>query len=385
MKSLPAFLAFSVSLTCPLFAGENEWGDKNPTAKAPLDTEWGGPILGAGFKSNDQFSEASFFSLIPWVNTIGDGGGMDGSVFFLEPYGTWAEEGEWGGSLGLGFRHLFSNQSVSDALSGQRAGLLTEGVFVGANLFVDYAESPLGNDYWQTGAGIEVGTRYLEFRSNYYHPYEDAQVVGSRSVTNVSRRSDTTSKTYVSPPAGGTQTTTRVNTTTTRTTTRTNTFDFYEEALEGWDTEVAFLVPGVDQFMDLTLIGGYYNYSGDRISSDIDGLRAGVEVRPVPAVVFHATWFEDEGLYDENWLAGIRFEIPLDRKAAKNAFKPRRRHLAERLFQPVRRKNTAVTFGGGEQSVGTTTTTRSHTDVDRSTSSVDVPMSLPSDMEEPMP
>lgn len=379
MKSTFSIAVLFLAVSSVIVGGELESDYKNPRAKAPLDTRWGGPILGGGFKSNDAFSEASFFSLIPWKNAIGDGGSMEGSIFFLEPYGTWAEEGEWGGSLGLGFRHLFSHQSVSEARNGQNAGFLTEGVFVGANLFVDYAESPFGNDFWQTGVGFEVGTRYLEFRSNYYRPYESAQTVRTRTVSNSHRSSSTSSKSFTSPPSGGSQTTTRLNTTTTRTTTQSTTFELFEEALEGWDAEVSLLVPGIDQFMDFTLIGGHYAYSGDRLSSDIDGWRAGFEARPVPAVVLHATWFEDKGLYEENWLAGVRFEIPLDKNAAREAFKPRRRHLAERLFELVRRKNTAVTFGREEQATGSSTTTQINSTTDRTTTSLPVSSGLEED------
>lgn len=134
---------------------------KNEKAVAPILQEagWGGPILGGGAKSNGEFTEGSLFLVAPLLNTIGDGSTMGGSVFFVEPYGTWAEGGEMGASLGLGFRHLFSDQTVSDARSATIAGLFTEGLFVGANAFVDYANSTHDNSFWQLGAGIEAGSR----------------------------------------------------------------------------------------------------------------------------------------------------------------------------------------------------------------------------------
>ena len=124
-------------------------------------------------------------------------------------------------------------------------------------------------------------------------------------------------------------------------------FALFEEALNGWDLELAWLVPWVEDFCDLKLIGGYYGYAGQRLP-DIAGFRAGVEYRPVPAVVLHGTWFENSRLYDDNWMAGVRVELPLggDWKAA---FTPRRRHLAERLFEPVHRKNGSITTETGEK------------------------------------
>jgi hypothetical protein len=77
-------------------------------------------------------------------------------------------------------------------------------------------------------------------------------------------------------------------------------------------------------------------------------------------VVLHATWFENGELYHDEWLAGVRLEVPLGENW-KDAFKPRRRHLAERLFEPVHRKNNSITTSGQEEeeidSKTTTTTT----------------------------
>jgi hypothetical protein len=289
---------------------------------------------------------------------------MDGSVFFVEPYTTWGEGGEIGASLGAGFRHLFSDQSVSDARSGTMAGLLTEGIFVGGNVFIDYGHSQYDNDFWQVGFGLEGGTRYLTLRTNYYLPLSDDQTISRRTETEVSHTRSTSTRTTVGPPTVTpnqiVQNVNRTTTTRTRTTTTTRTIEIFEEPLEGWDLELALLVPGIDRYCDVQLIGGYYSFEGDRSHRDIDGWRAGVEIRPVPAVVLHATWFENGELYHDEWLAGVRLEVPLGENW-KDAFKPRRRHLAERLFEPVHRKNNSITTSGQEEeeidSKTTTTTT----------------------------
>lgn len=305
---LTRFFALPFVCTSIAFAGDALSG------KAPALAEfWAGPIIGGGVKTNGKLTEGSAFLVAPMLDTIGRNGSLEGSVLFLEPYGTWSEGGELGGSLGLGFRRLFSPPSSAGDRLGAAKGLLIEGFYLGANAFLDYLGTDADGAFWQGGLGLEAGTRYLEFRANYYAPFERADVIGGRTATQ-----------------GLTVTS----------------FQWIEEALDGWDLELAWLVPWVEDVCDLKIIGGYFGYNGDRLP-DINGFRAGLEYRPVPAIVLHGTWFQDSKLYDDNWMAGVRVELPLggDWQAA---FTPRRRHLAERLFEPVRRKNAAITTETGE-------------------------------------
>jgi hypothetical protein len=315
-----------------------------PTAESAT---WGGPILGGGIKSNGNFTEGSLFLVQPLINTIDGGATMGGDVLFVEPYMTWGSEGEFGASLGLGYRHLFSEQTQEEAATTTVAGFLTEGFFVGANSFLDFANTRNDSDFWQIGFGVEAGTRYLEVRANYYAPLSDESILDRRVSTTSTSRTTTRN-------AGNVR-----RTTTTRTTTRTTT-ELFEEAMEGWDIEAALLVPYVDQVMDVKLIGGYYDFQGDRSrSSDFAGWRAGVEARPLAAMVMFAHWYDREGFYEDNWIAGVRFEIPLG-KNRKEGFAMRRRHLAERMFEPVRRQNSSITTTGTVEQVS---------DVETSTSS----------------
>jgi hypothetical protein len=342
---------------------------------APVATDiWGAPILGGGAKANSEFVEGSLFLVYPLLETIGSGNTMEGSVLFAEPYLTWGEDGEIGASLGLGFRHLFSEQSVSDASSNTVAGLLTEGFYLGANAFIDYANSQADNDFWQIGLGVEAGTRYLTLRSNYYIPLSDDQTISRRTERTVTHRTNSTTNTVGSAPSvvGGqiVQNINRTTTTRRTTTTVTRTFEIFEEPLEGWDIELALLVPGLDQYCDVQIVGGYFSFEAERSHRDIEGWRLGIEARPVPAVVLHATWFDDDALYQDDWIAGVRLEIPLDSNW-KDAFRPRRRHLAERLFEPVHRKNSSITTSGQvSEQVSTSTTTNGATVVSQSSNQI---------------
>ena len=346
-----AFLLCSALLSPSLLsqAGETSAPLAGKATGAPVvaPQAWGGPILGGGIKSNGEFTDGNLFSVYPLLNTIDGGPTVGGSVLFMEPYVSWGSGGEVGISLGLGFRHLFNNQTHEEASSTKIAGFLTEGFFVGGNSFLDFGRSANGSDFWQIGLGLEAGTRYLEFRANYYIPLSDEEVL-DRTISSTTR-TDTTTRN-----SGGVR-----RTTTTRTTTRT-TVELFEEAMEGWDVEAAVLLPYIDQFMDVKLVGGFYDFQGDRSSvSNFSGWRAGVEARPLASMVLFAYWYESKDLYQDNWIAGVRFEIPIGANR-REGFAMRRRHLAERMFEPVRRQNSAVTTSG---------TVSETTDVDVSTTS----------------
>jgi hypothetical protein len=93
------------------------------------------------------------------------------------------------------------------------------------------------------------------------------------------------------------------------------------------------LVPGLDRHLDLRLLAGLYDYG-----QDLRGARFGLELRPIPALVLSATWFEDAGPTGDHWLAGVGFQIPLG-AAPKTQLTPRSRTLKERLLEPVSRQN----------------------------------------------
>lgn len=312
----------AVFLTATLSAGEvllPAKGTQNVIAP-PVDPTT--TVFGMGVKTNSNLTEGNAFLVQPLWDNVGQNGTMGGSIFFAEPYVSWAERGEIAGSLGLGFRHLFSDEPV-DGSQNRVASLLGEGFFIGGNVFADFLRSIDDANIWQLGVGIEAGTRYLEFRANYYFPLDD-DTVGQYQTTELRPGS-----------SGGRP----VVFATTRT------IDIVEGAMEGWDAEVALLVPGIDRWCDVRLIGGYFDFESGASSRtlartpDFGGWKAGVEIRPVPAVVLSGMWYEDELLVRDNWIVGVRLEIPLGKP---ESFTPRRRHLQERLIEPVRRQNAAI-------------------------------------------
>jgi hypothetical protein len=309
-------------------------------------------------KGNDAYLEGSFFLTAPLRSTIGDDGSLNGSLWLLEPYVSWGEGGERATSLGMAWRHLFSQQPASamNGTSRNGGGVFAEGAFVGANLFADVLDTQFDNRFWQAGGGLEFGSRYLEVRTNYYLPLSDPQDV---DIWKRESSRERVSKLYEDPRAAGNAIAQEIGYGLYQVSTH---IDRHlvgsESGLEGWDAEAALMVPWIDRWMEVRVIPGYYQFQNQPFgpqtagSGKTEGWKLGVEARPVPALALYATWYEDPAWTGQDWMAGFRAEVPFEIgdcgdgqgfwDRVNDAFRPRRRHLAERLIEPVKRQNTAV-------------------------------------------
>ncbi|MEZ0386152.1 MAG: right-handed parallel beta-helix repeat-containing protein [Verrucomicrobium sp.] len=370
MSKLLSGMLMTTVISPVLTAGEPAvTPDKNAKA-VTIQDRWSLPgILGAGVKTTEDYTDGNVFLVVPVISSLGQDGILGGDVLYLQPYSSWGEGGEVTASLGLGWRHLFNNQPVTAITrhDGHQAGFMEEGVFIGGNLFIDMLDTEADNQFWQLGFGVEAGTRYLEVRANYYLPLSDRQMAEEFRTRETNRSSRTSSADSVTPLNDPFATGNSIQqdalfatrqTTTTTTTTIERLFQRFEEGMEGWDAEVAVLVPGLDKYMDLKLIGGYYSFDNQPFgpqkggTGNVEGWKAGAELRPVPAVVLSATWYEDERFVGDDWLFGFRMEVPFemgdlgDGKGfwgrVADSFRPRRRHLAERMAEPVHRQNAAI-------------------------------------------
>lgn len=315
-------------------------------------------------KTSDLYTEGSVFLTAPLRSTLALDGTLGGDYLFIEPYASLGEQGEQASSLGFGWRHLFNQQSLDKLQSSGPARFLDEGWYVGANLFVDRLHTQYDNDFWQMGFGLEVGSRYLELRGNYYLPLDDQKKLATRHIeeqtfTTTSTQTIGTVGAVGAPFAQGNgiyqNTGSNVSeVTTTDTTTVRRTTSIFEEGMAGWDAEAALLVPYIDRWCDLKILGGYFSFDNQPFgpqngsTGNVQGWKAGVELRPVPAIALSALWYEDERFTGSDWTVGVRFEIPLG-KEWKDAFKSRRRHLIERMAEPVHRQNAAVKVGNSKR------------------------------------
>jgi hypothetical protein len=342
-------------------------GDEDvKTPKVDLGNQvWTEPLLGFGVKTKDAYTDGNLFLVVPLWSTLGRNDSLGGDYIFMEPYTSVGEGGEVTTSLGLSWRHLFSHESMSALQKQGQAGFMEEGWFIGANVFLDMLDTQHNNNFWQMGVGAEVGSRYLELRGNYYIPMTGEKLydrqVHTQTFTSSSSSTVYNSVTnYGDPYATGnsiaqpasTQNFATTSTATTTTTVRTVT-QLFEKGMEGWDTEASFLVPWLDQWMDLRLIGGYFSFNNqpfgpqDGPTGPVHGWKAGAELRPVPAVVLGSMWYEDKRFAGGNWIVSAQLQIPMD-KTWKNAFQMRRRHLVEHLAEPVHRQNDAIKVGNRE-------------------------------------
>lgn len=320
-----------------------------------IDRPFGSGLIASGIKTtSDSYTDGFFSMTIPVFSSIGRDGNLGGSVLFLEPYISWGEQGEVATSLGLGFRHMFNQQPVT-ALQHPSAGWLEEGIMLGGSVFLDMLDTQTNNRFWQFGVGAEMATRYLELRANYYHPLTGRQEGAPILQREIERGTFLTSG--KEPFATG-HTIQQDLTFTTYDFYTDALFRTYEEGMKGWDTEAALLVPGLDKWCELWLIGGYGSFDnqpfGPQISGTgkIAGWKAGIEFRPIPQVILSTTRFENERIAGGEMVYGLSLQIPLDPEPAnpnkswwskiKDSLHPRSRHLAERTAVPVRRQNAAV-------------------------------------------
>lgn len=295
------------------------------------DTWWGSGSVNGSVSTAGEFVSGDFSVLVPLHSTLGQAGTLSGTLIFAEPYAQWVEQGSVQAGLGFGFRHLFGSQPLSALTKPQGNGFLDEGFYIGANVSFDMADTNFDQRFWQMGIGAEIGTRYLELRGRYFVPLGDGEETVERYYYSDSFH-------YSSPYVEAHSSFTFESV-----------FTYLTESLEGCDLTASLLVPGLDRWMEARVVGGYAYFQGTTLDSiEYDSCHLGVELRPVPAVVLGATWFENEALVGDNWMFTLGFQLPFetadigDGKGGfwghiKDAFKPKRRHLAGRLREPTRR------------------------------------------------
>jgi hypothetical protein len=360
---------FAMLALSSLLASAADKDAKVPVAIAVQDSAWSTTLFGTGIKTNDEYTDGNIFLTVPVWSTLGRDGTLGGSYLFVEPYTSVGTEGEVASSLGFSYRHLFSHEPTSALQKRGRASFFEEGWFAGGSLFVDMLDTQHDNKFWQLGVGAEIGTRYVELRGNYYIPLSSQKLAQRNETTQTFTSSSTTLKQTDSgsdPTASGNQIVQDVNLTTSAVTTTSTTTvhtvtEIFEKGMEGWDAEMSVLLPWVDQWMDVKLIGGYFSFDNQPFgpqefgTGKVHGWKLGAEVRPVPAIVLSGYWYEDKRFTGADWTVGLQLQVPLDR-TWKDAFKMRRRHLVEHLAEPVHRQNDAIKVGNTKEQNSTSNT-----------------------------
>lgn len=243
------------------------------------------------------------------------------AFLFLDSRYHYEDNGQFISSTGLGFRQMLANQSV----------------IVGANAFWDRDHSQNGNDFNQLGLGLEVLTKWVDARVNYYLPDNDHY-----ETEGFSRRERFTD---FRDGAFGTRS-------------NTLTYHRYEAALEGLNAEVGVLIPGLDKYAEVRVFGGYYHYQNP-FGGDFDGFKARLEARVLPGVILDLEYWDDTALMGGHWTAGARVSVPFslyNLVSGRNPFEgigeqftPRSREFKERLGEMVMRSHRIQTTTSGPE------------------------------------
>ena len=241
-----------------------------------------------------------------------------------------------------------SNQEVFSAGLGFRVLLEDPGLILGANINYDRIDSAAGNTFDQLGFGAELLSKWVDARFNYYLPEEGAKTI--------SQRREITGESVL--PGDTRRLGNRVVRDVVRRTEFT-TFNLMEVALEGWNAEVGFLVPGVEKFLELRLFAGAYGYDNP-LGGDFDGFKARAEARITRHVTLDLEYWDDRQLVGGKWVAGVRVSHPFDLGAllsGRNPFRsgapvtdlPSSRDLRSRMDEMVMRSHRVFTTNSQAQ------------------------------------
>ncbi len=265
------------------------------------------------------------------------------ALFFLNTRTTVDSDSQSIGSYGLGFRYLVPGRDV----------------IFGTNVFYDALSSRRGHDYDQLGVGVEILTRWFDLRANWYLPEDEIYVVD---------RFDRKSKTRNFGPvvANGNQLQQRVQAINRRTT-----FKSYEGALEGYNIEAGFLVPGVDKYFELRAFAGYYNLEGP-FGRNFEGFKGRLEARFLPGIIADVEYYDDANVMGGHWMGGVRVTMPFSIfniaqgrnpfEGFGESFRPRQREFRERMTDMIIRSHRIQTTESDARPVETRTTEK-NTDV----------------------
>ena len=254
---------------------------------------WSSPLppgrMNLGVQSGDQQAESFGDVLVPVAAT-------STSLLFINPRGSWNDDAGREFNIGLGCRRLFpDNQFIA-----------------GLNVFYDRRESDLDNRFNQFGLGAEFLSVWVDARANAYLPEGGSREMDRYAVTTQTRRDYT--EVWAAPTGedhritqSGYDATAVYNIKTTQH------FQMSERSMEGVDAEIGVLlpIPHVRDITDIKVFAGYYDFNA-QYGPDVAGMKGRVEVRPLPALILDAGWYEDKELLGSRYTVGARASLPFD-------------------------------------------------------------------------
>jgi hypothetical protein len=326
---IPAALAVLCLLSTYGPAGEPVHQKEAPGAPDPKDTperEWRSflPDEPAGnFTLGAEFSKDLSGIYLDGITGLWAPKERDAFLFLNSRY-DYEDNGQFIASTGLGFRKLLAGHDV----------------ILGANVYWDAINTEHDNDLNQLGLGVELLTRWVDARFNYYLPEDDRFEVGRSS-----RRSSHSH--FV--PGGFVRTSEKAD------------FKRFEAGLEGYNAEVGVLIPGLDKYAEVRAYAGFYHYENP-FGGDFDGFKARLEARLLQGVIADVEYWDDAELMGGHWTAGIAVSVPFSLynlftgknpfEGAGEAFKPVPRPFRDRMGDMVMRSHRVQTVTSGDIQTG---------------------------------
>ena len=256
------------------------------------------------------------------------------AFLFLDSRYHYEDNGQFINGTGLGFRKLLPDQKV----------------ILGVNAFWDSISSARDNDFQQLGLGAEILTEWVDWRFNYYLPDDNIYEVG--------RSSESHTHESLSPDVRGGSFIDLVRTT------HTQHFKQYEGALEGFNTELGFLIPGVEKYIEMRIFAGYYHYDNP-FGHDFNGFHGRLEAYLLPGVVAGVEYWDDAALMGGHWTGELRVSVPFSIvnlvhlrnpfAGIGDYFTPRRRSFDERMGDMIIRSHRIQTVTSGNLPSGSST------------------------------
>ena len=307
---------------------------------APVADPLPAGMITFGGKSSSQLQSGYVDSLLPfWAP--GD------FTVFLNSRATLDDSSQFLSSTGLGARYLVPGHDV----------------ILGANAYYDSIDSQYGNHFDQLGLGAEVLTRWVDARFNYYLPDNSQPEIDRTTHESVTRRSGAVFGNQVGPR--------RILVQQQQFKTVKKTTDIRSEAaLEGFNAEIGFLVPGLDQYMELRLFAGAYHYDNP-LGEDYSGFKARAEARLLPGVIANVEYWDDTYMTGGHWVGELRVTMPFSFynlasgrnpfEGAAEMFTPRARDFRERLSDMVLRSHRVLTTTGSSSNSSQSTSVKTDT------------------------
>lgn len=165
-------------------------------------------------------------------------------------------------NFGLGYRRLMMNDEM----------------ILGVNFFYDQMRSRNNHDYRQIGTGLEMMTRWIDSRINYYHPISNRQhYLGNKNEFSFGSSALLLHKGW-------------------------------EEQTKGFDFEVGTLIPFISDYVETRAYAGGYMFNSG-IRDDISGMKIRVEARPVRILNVNIE-MKDDDINGIDTFIGAYLEIP---------------------------------------------------------------------------